>query len=365
MLGLFTSLGPSFIKNNKLVHNPNSWNNNASVIFIDQPVNSGYSHTSSKPVGNSVDAAKDIYALLTLFFQQFPQYASQDFHIAGESYAGHYIPAFAAEILSRKPQDRNINLKSVMIGNGIVDALTQYASYQPMACGEGGYPAVLSPEQCQTAKTATPQCLNMVSDCYKSRSSSACQAANSFCDEAFLAPYAETGKSIYDVRDSCSDPTSTCSADSLGINEFLSQPSFLNAIGAEAQSFQACSDSVYTQFSQTAEIVMPYQQYISSVLQQIPVLIYAGDADYICNWIGNLAWTDKLEWTGKADYNAAQMKPFLLSNGTEAGQSKTAKGLTFLKVYGAGHAVPGDKPEAALQFLNKWLANVKTSAGLA
>jgi cathepsin A (carboxypeptidase C) len=77
---------------------------------------------------------------LTLFFQKFPQYAKQDFHIAGESYAGHYIPVFTAEILSHK--NRNINLKSVLIGNGLTDGFTQYEHYRPMACGEGGYPAV-------------------------------------------------------------------------------------------------------------------------------------------------------------------------------------------------------------------------------
>ncbi|MCQ6513304.1 S10 family peptidase, partial [Vibrio parahaemolyticus] len=78
----------------ELVNNPESWNNNASVIFLDQPVNVGYSYSGGS-VSNTVAAGKDIYALLTLFFHQFPEYAKQDFHIAGESYAGHYIPVFA------------------------------------------------------------------------------------------------------------------------------------------------------------------------------------------------------------------------------------------------------------------------------
>ena len=97
LMGLFMELGPSSI-NRKLevVYNDHSWNNNASVIFIDQPVNVGFSYSSGQ-VTNTVAAGKDIYALLTLFFKQFPEYAHQDFHISGESYAGHYIPVFASD----------------------------------------------------------------------------------------------------------------------------------------------------------------------------------------------------------------------------------------------------------------------------
>ena len=92
MTGLFFELGPAKVgKNLKPVKNPNSWNNKANVIFLDQPVNTGYSHGSS--VDTTLAASKDIYALLTLFFKQFPQYAKQDFHIAGESYAGMSPPS--------------------------------------------------------------------------------------------------------------------------------------------------------------------------------------------------------------------------------------------------------------------------------
>lgn len=92
LTGLFMELGPSSItKDGDVKYNPSSWNANASVIFLDQPVNVGYSYSGSS-VSNTVAAGKDVYALLTLFFKQFPQYSHQRFHISGESYAGHYIP---------------------------------------------------------------------------------------------------------------------------------------------------------------------------------------------------------------------------------------------------------------------------------
>lgn len=90
-------LGPSRInkEGSKPIHNPYSWNNNASVIFLDQPLNVGYSY-GDESVSDTVAASKDVYALLVLFFKQFPEYKDLEFHIAGESYAGHYIPVFAS-----------------------------------------------------------------------------------------------------------------------------------------------------------------------------------------------------------------------------------------------------------------------------
>ena len=37
----------------------------------------------------------------------------------------------------------------------------------------------------------------------------------------------------------------------------------------------------------------------------VRVLIYAGDVDYICNWIGNKAWTMDLPWSGSSQFKNA------------------------------------------------------------
>ncbi len=182
LTGLFMELGPSSItKDGKVKYNPSSWNANASVIFLDQPVNVGYSYSGSS-VSNTVAAGKDVYALLTLFFKQFPQYAKQSFHISGESYAGHYIPVFASEILSHK--NRNINLQSVLIGNGLTDGYTQYEYYRPMACGDGGWPAVLDDSECTSMDNSLPRCQSLIESCYNSESVWSCVPASIYCNNA-------------------------------------------------------------------------------------------------------------------------------------------------------------------------------------
>ena len=102
-----------------------------------------------------------------------------------------------------------------------------------------------------------------------------------------------------------------------------------------------------------------YQGYVADMLnddaQDIRVLIYAGDVDFVCNWIGNKAWTVALDWQSKEAFSAAEDHEWYSSSSSSAeaaGMAKSADGFTFLQVYGAGHMVPQDQPEAALAMLN-------------
>jgi cathepsin A (carboxypeptidase C) len=85
----------------------------------------------------------------------------------------------------------------------------------------------------------------------------------------------------------------------------------------------------------------PYVEYIPQLLESgIKVLIYAGDADYICNWIGNKAWTEALEWSGQEEFNEAKDIVWKSKiTGKEAGELKMYGNFAFLRVYEAGHMV--------------------------
>ncbi|EFR00594.1 carboxypeptidase Y [Nannizzia gypsea CBS 118893] len=357
LTGLFLELGPATIdKNLKVVHNPYSWNSNASVIFLDQPVNVGFSYSGSS-VSDTVAAGKDVYALLTLFFKQFPEYATQDFHISGESYAGHYIPVFAAEILSHK--NTNINLKSALIGNGLTDPLTQYPHYRPMACGDGGYPAVLDQGTCRSMDNSLERCLSLIETCYSSESAWVCVPAAMYCNSAILAPYQQTGMNPYDVRSKCEDMGSLCYPQLNAITEWLNQKSVMKALGVEVESYESCNSGINRDFLFHGDWMKPFHRLVPSVLEKIPVLIYAGDADFICNWLGNQAWTEALEWPGHKKFTEAKLQDLKIvdnkNKGKKIGQVKSSGNFTFMRIFGAGHMVPLNQPEASLEFFNRWL----------
>lgn len=273
LIGLFMELGPASIdKKLHVVNNPHSWNANASVLFLDQPVNTGLSY-SDNSVSNTVAAGKDVYALLTLFFKQFPEYAEQDFHISGESYAGHYIPVFATEILRHKK--RNINLKSLLIGNGLTDALNQYDQYRPMACGDGGWPAVLEPSQCRSMDNALPRCRALIEGCYENDNIWTCVPATIYCNNALMGPYQRTGRNVYDVRKGCDSGTTLCYAELDWIAEWLNNPEVLEAVGAEVDSFDSCNFDVNRNFLFAGDWMKPFHRLVPAILEEIPVLVYA------------------------------------------------------------------------------------------
>jgi cathepsin A (carboxypeptidase C) len=143
-VALFAENGPC--KVNKLgldtETNPYSWNNNASVIYIDQPAGTGFSY--GKGWDHDEDGVSaDMYDFLQQFFQTYPQYSKLSFNVFGESFAGHYVPAVTHKIWANNQNLPSgaveINLKGVAVGNGLTDPYTQFAYYPEMAVSTNGF----------------------------------------------------------------------------------------------------------------------------------------------------------------------------------------------------------------------------------
>ncbi|XLR23542.1 serine carboxypeptidase-like 22 isoform X6 [Arachis hypogaea] len=61
--------------------------------------------------------AEDAYAFLVKWFERFLQYKHREFYIAGESYAGHYVPQLSQIIYERNKGIKNpvLNFKGFML----------------------------------------------------------------------------------------------------------------------------------------------------------------------------------------------------------------------------------------------------------
>jgi carboxypeptidase D len=99
----------------------------SNIPTVDQPAGTGYSYTSSdKYVHELTDASTQFLVFLENFYRVFPELKEADTYLAGESFAGQYIPYFADAMLN---STLNVPLKGAAIGNGWMDGRRQYPSF--------------------------------------------------------------------------------------------------------------------------------------------------------------------------------------------------------------------------------------------
>ncbi|KAL3621944.1 hypothetical protein CASFOL_034140 [Castilleja foliolosa] len=186
-LALFSANGPFKVTRNlKLVRNEYSWDKVANIIFIDQPIGTGFSY-SSDPARDipttSEGVAVNLYDFMQGFFGQHPGLANNDFYITGESYAGHYIPAFAAYVhhANKNNQGRHINLKGMAIGNGMTNSRLQYVAYPDYALNNN----LISQSMYKNLEPLVANCQEKTKDCDSGThyNRDACIQAYHYCDE--------------------------------------------------------------------------------------------------------------------------------------------------------------------------------------
>ncbi|ORX34677.1 Alpha/Beta hydrolase protein [Kockovaella imperatae] len=374
-MGLFMELGPCTIKSNPTnvndtKPNPYSWNEKANIFFLEEPLGVGFSEAEhGQTVSTTEEAAIDVQAFVHLFFEHFKEFEGRAFHMSGESYGGRYLPVFASAV-----HDGNkaliaagkapINLKSVLIGNGMTNFMTEVESYYPYSCTiHGGLDAPISPiKDCVEMAEAVPRCHKMAKrSCVDSHDYTECAMAETYCSLALTTPFANLQLNPYDVKKSCTPQELKdylCYAETGVVREYLDLPEVRSFLGVHPNrpKFSSCDKTVGQNFHRSLDATGQTWLYSAGLLERgIRTLIYVGTQDWICNHIGNEMWTEALEWTGQEGYNAESLSEWIV-DGKVAGSYKTYGPLTHLKVLGAGHMVPMDRPKQSLSMLHTWLS---------
>ncbi|KAJ7025919.1 serine carboxypeptidase [Mycena alexandri] len=366
MIGLLQELGPCRITNDStsVTLNPFSWNTNANVLFIDQPVGVGFSH-GTESVGTSLEAAADVWTFLQIFLKdsRFANLAANNLAIWTESYGGHYGPTFAAYFLSQNAAiaagtvtGLNLNLKTLGVGDGLTDPISQYPGYITYA-GTNPYHPLVSASVISRANTswntATTGCKARITACNNAGSNSVCSAAQSFCNNNILSPLVGNFD-VYYVPSGSDDPYPP------DITSYLN--SIRTKIGAEV-TWQETNLDVYDNFAATGDWMRSSLPDLELVVNSgVRVTIYDGDADYILNFNGVEAMIASLNTKFSAEFNQQAFAPYKV-NGLLAGQFKTAGTFSYVRIYGAGHEVPAYKNgtlavgQAAFQFFSQTMAN--------
>uniref|UniRef100_A0A6V7QU96 Carboxypeptidase n=1 Tax=Ananas comosus var. bracteatus TaxID=296719 RepID=A0A6V7QU96_ANACO len=350
-LALFYENGPFKIADNmSLIWNDYGWDKASNLIYVDQPTGTGFSYTTDLRDFRFGEKgiANDLYDFLQAFFTEHPDYLKNDFYITGESYAGHYIPAAAERVYrGNKEKERlHINLKGFAIGNGLTDPAIQYGAYADYALEMG----VIGQDAHNTIDKIYPACKLGIQLCGSSGVIS-CAASYILCNSIFTSILLLAGNiNYYDIRKKCEG--SLC-YDFSNMEKFLNEKYVRNALGVGDRKFISCNPLVYeamiTDWMKNLEVGIP-----TLIDDGIKLLVYAGEYDLICNWLGNFRWVNSMEWSGQKTFAESPMAPFTV-DGKKAGLIKAYGPLSFLKVHDAGHMVPMDQPKAALAMLRRWM----------
>ncbi|CAL1404178.1 unnamed protein product [Linum trigynum] len=351
-LALFYENGPFQIRDDmSLQWNDYGWDQASNILYVDQPTGTGFSYTTddSDIRHNETGVSNDLYSFLQEFFKGHSKYANNDFYITGESYAGHYIPALASRIYkgNKNNEGIHINLKGFAIGNGLTDPGIQYKAYPEYALAAK---LITKADHDSITSNLVPPCQSAISAC-DSAGDDGCTEALSTCQEIFSSIMSIAGSiNYYDIRKQCEG--SLC-YDFSRMEQFLGDDNVKSALGVNDIDFVSCSSVVHN--AMMGDWMVDYETGIPNLLENgIKVLIYAGEYDLICNWMGNSNWVHAMKWSGQHKFQGASTVPFMAGN-TKSGELKSYGPLAFLKVYNAGHMVPMDQPKAALQMLQGWM----------
>ncbi|KAH8203128.1 hypothetical protein TruAng_002649 [Truncatella angustata] len=402
MIGLFQELGPCGVDiNGEPFNNPYSWSNVSNMLFIDQPTTVGMSYsipipayedsngnivqlpnascpdyaqqydscgTYSKPditlvPNNTLGAAPNMWKTLQGFMGAFPQYSRSGFSFTTESYGGHYGPYFLEQNAKNISGAHKIELENVLIGNGWFDPLIQYQAYYNFSVYPGNtydYDPYTDVQKAEWFNNLYGEgnCVDKTLQCYATGRNDVCSDADNFCYYNVEAPYdIYSGRDEYDMRELTPDPFPY----SFYV-DYLNTPSVQAAIGAY-QNFSEGSGTVSTAFGNTGDddresnTIEDVQKLLKAGVQ---VILYYGDADYNCNWLGGQVVAKEINAPGFEDAGFINITS---SDGIVHGQVKQSDLFSFVRIYESGHEVPFYQPLASLELFERALARKDIATG--
>nr|XP_014278748.2 venom serine carboxypeptidase-like [Halyomorpha halys] len=337
LFGLFCENGAFSVDQNYILKERQYyWSKLFNVIYIDNPVGTGFSFTESDSeyATDEVKVGKDLYSALIQFFQLFPYLQKNEFFVTGESYAGKYIPAIGYTIhKNNKINKQKINLKGLAIGDGWTDPenMMVYADYV---------------YQLGLVDSNTRDVLrNLQDEAVKSIKEHKYSEASAISDKILgrLSPQIN----VYNyLQTSSFNPDGYYSA-------YLQSTGVRKSIHVGNRVYN--DGSIVARYLQNDEM-QSVKPWVEVLLDNYRVMFYSGQLDIIVAYPLTMNFLPKLNWTGAEDYRTAPRQEWKVGRQL-AGFYKKAKGLTEVLVRDSGHMVPQDQPKWAFDLISRFIYN--------
>lgn len=370
--GALMEIGPYRVKDGsngpRLEYNDGAWDEFANVMFVDNPVGTGFSYVNTDSyVSELPDMANQFVQFLEKWYTLFPEYEHDDLYIAGESYAGQHIPYIAKAILDRnKAGPAHVwPLKGMLIGNGWISPNEQYMSYLDFTYEKGLVER--GSEIAKRLETQKALCLKLLDEVGGKD-----HVDIPSCEQILQDILSETqrpgknGKSechnMYDVRLTDSYPSCGMNwpADLADVTPYLRRKDVLAALHIDPgkhTGWTECNGAVGSAFR--AANSKPSIQLLPDLIAEVPIVLFSGAEDLICNHLGTEELISNMQWNGGKGFelSAGTWAPRRewIFEGQVAGFWQEARNLTYVLFYNSSHMVPFDYSRRTRDMLDRFM----------
>ncbi|KAM9457959.1 retinoid-inducible serine carboxypeptidase [Clarias gariepinus] len=357
--GNFAEIGPL---DTNLQPRETSWVKAASVLFVDNPVGTGYSYTDSYDALTKDVAmvASDMMVLLQQFFSKNTEFQSVPFYIFSESYGGKMAAAISLELTKAiKKGSIKCNFAGVALGDSWISPIDSVLTWGPylystsllddFGLGEVMRAAkdvqkALDQEQYDTATQLWGVAENVVEqntngvNFYNILTQNSDMLKSDTQNEGYLS-----GLKRRHVR-----PLHGRSLD-----ELMNGP-IRDKLGVIPKNVTWGGQAEQVFSSMSGDFIKPVIDIVDELLAAgVNVTVYNGQLDLIVDTMGQELWVKKLKWDGLEKFNT--MKWTALEDPQSTGQTgafyKTYKNFAFYWILKAGHMIPSDQGPMALRML--------------
>lgn len=428
MWSLFLENGPCQVNANLTTSNNQwSWNNEFNILYIDQPVQAGFSYddetngtldltngtitvsnsestaatipgvfasqNASRTANTTANAARQFWNIVQLWLRDFDIHKTTDNSVSlwTESYGGRFGPRFSAYIQDQNqhieqgflPGALMINLTTLGIINGCVDPLEQIRSGPEFAYDRNAYgiqgltrqnysDALVAYSQSGGCKDRITACLDLADshdpEMYGNddETNRVCQDASDFCQHEVEFPYTRRNQwGFYDITHCYLAPFPASY-----FIEYLAKEEVRDALGVPV-NFTDMSAAVVSAFNTTGDYsrrgVQGYLPDIAGLLDAgITVALLYGDRDFACNWIGGERASLAVDYAKSHEFRKAGYADISIGAGIEPkGQVRQHGLFSFSRVYQAGHMISLAQPEALYYIFDRVMRGRDIATGTA
>jgi len=361
--GNFEELGPYEIDGTK---RPYAWTKQANVMFVDNPVGTGYSYVDSAEdlCTDNQQIAEDLVSLMKSVYQDHPDMKEMPFYIFAESYGGKMAVDFGIRLDEEcKKGEMPCNFVGIGAGDSWISPIDFVNTWGPFLYSMG-YVNTLGLANIEQSAAHVQQAVDAgnwgLATTLWGITEGVVMAETNGVD--FYNVLSTGGEYTRVAWNQAGDLEQPHARHMLHMPMKQTRETLQHFMNNEMAVRWNIPSNVYWVMSSSAvfnaaqkDFMKPVVDSVEHLLNSTDVLmtVQSGHLDLICDTPGTYRWINNMSWDRKASFEASPRSAFYVSAyGGSAGFVQQDERLSVYTVLRAGHMIPMDAPEESAKVLS-------------